>query len=97
MESFESSDDATGDAGAGEPLYSEENSSSENSESPKSSNGGLGGCLRFPSVERCPLLFPFPPAIALLGEEEGEKRRMTEQEQVRRATKASELYQGAGR
>jgi hypothetical protein len=97
MESYESSDDATGDAGASESLYSEENSSSENSESPKSSNGGLGGRLRFPSTERRPLLFPFPPAIVLLGEEEGEKMRTTKEEQVRRATGVSGLFKGVGR
>jgi hypothetical protein len=42
MELSESSDDATGDAGACEQSYSEE-TSSEYSESPKSSEGGLGG------------------------------------------------------
>jgi hypothetical protein len=38
MESFKSSDDATGDARAGNQLYSEK-ASSEYSESPKSSEG----------------------------------------------------------
>jgi hypothetical protein len=42
MESSESSDDATGDAGAGERSYSEE-TSSEYSESPKSFEEDLGG------------------------------------------------------
>jgi hypothetical protein len=56
-----------GDASGGEPSYSEENSSSEYSESPKSSDGGLEVRLRFPSVEwRLPLL-PFSPAMALSG------------------------------
>jgi hypothetical protein len=43
MESSESSDNATRDAGEGERSYSKENSSSEYSESPKSSKGGFGG------------------------------------------------------
>jgi hypothetical protein len=42
MESSESSDDATGDTGAGERSYSEE-TSSKYSEYPKSSEGGLRG------------------------------------------------------
>jgi hypothetical protein len=44
MESSESTDDATGDVGAGDRPYLEE-ASSEYSESPKSSEGGLGGAL----------------------------------------------------
>jgi hypothetical protein len=71
MESFESSDAVTGDVRAGEPLYPEENSSSENFESPKSSDGGLGGHLCFPSDERRFRLPPLHPAIVLGGE--GEK------------------------
>jgi hypothetical protein len=61
MESSESSDDATGDAGAGDRSYSEE-ASSEYSGSPKSSEGGLGGRLRLPSARQghpLPLL-PLP-------------------------------------
>jgi hypothetical protein len=45
-ESSESSDDAGGETGAGDPSDSEENSSSEYSESPKSSDGGVGSRLR---------------------------------------------------
>jgi hypothetical protein len=45
-ESSEPSDDTEGEAGAGEPSNSEENSSSEYSESPKSSEGGVGSRLR---------------------------------------------------
>jgi hypothetical protein len=44
--SSESSDDAGGETGAGDPSDSEENSSSEYSESPKSSDGGVGSRLR---------------------------------------------------
>jgi hypothetical protein len=51
MESSESSDDATRDARAGDRSYSEE-TSSEYSESLKSSEGGLGGRLRFQSAWR---------------------------------------------
>jgi hypothetical protein len=57
MESSESSDDATGDAGAGDRSYSEE-ASSEYSESPKSSEGGLGGacaCRQRGEASLCPL------------------------------------------
>jgi hypothetical protein len=49
MESSESSDDATGEVGAGDRSYSEE-ASSKYSESLKSSEGGLGACLRLPSA-----------------------------------------------
>jgi hypothetical protein len=49
MESFEFSDDAVGEAGAGERPDSEE-TSSECSESPKSSEGGLGARLRLLSA-----------------------------------------------
>jgi hypothetical protein len=64
MESSESSDDATGDAGAGHRSYLEE-ASSDYSESPKSSEGGLGGHLRFPLAWRdhpLPLL-PLPMIV----------------------------------
>jgi hypothetical protein len=47
MESSESSNDAMGGAGAGDRSYSEE-AFFEHSESPKSSEGGLGGRLRLP-------------------------------------------------
>ncbi len=45
--------------GAGDPSDSEENSSSEYTESPKSSDGGVGSCLRLlflPMVEARVLL-----------------------------------------
>jgi hypothetical protein len=61
MESSESSDDTRGEAGAGERSDSEE-ASFEYSESPKSSEGGLGARLCLPSVRRgqpLPLL-PLP-------------------------------------
>jgi hypothetical protein len=45
-ESSESSDDAGGETGVGDPSDSEENSSSEYYESPKSSDGGVGSRLR---------------------------------------------------
>ena len=45
-ESSESSDDARGEAWTGDPSDSEENSSSEYSESPKSSEGGVGSGFR---------------------------------------------------
>jgi hypothetical protein len=45
MESYESSDDATGEAGVGDQSYSEE-ASSEYSDSTKSSEGGLGALLK---------------------------------------------------
>ena len=64
MESSESSDDATFDAGAGDRSYSEE-ASSEYSESPKSSEGVLGGHLRLSSARRgqpLPLL-PLPMVV----------------------------------
>jgi hypothetical protein len=64
MESSELSNNATGDAGAGDQSYSEE-TSSEYYESPKSSEGGLGGRLRLPSVWRghpLPLL-PLPMVV----------------------------------
>jgi hypothetical protein len=51
MESFESSNDAGGEAGAGDQSYSEE-AFSEYSESPKSSEGGLEARLRLPSTRR---------------------------------------------
>jgi hypothetical protein len=56
MESFESSDDAMGDAGAGDRSYSED-ASYEYSESPKSFEGGLGGacaCHRRGEASPCP-------------------------------------------
>jgi hypothetical protein len=64
MESSKSSDDAIGEAGAGDRSYSEE-ASSEYSELPKSSEGGLGARLRLPSVRRgkpLPLL-PLPMVV----------------------------------
>jgi hypothetical protein len=57
MESSESLDDATGDAGAGDLSYSEE-TSSEYSESPKSSEGGLKdacACRQRGEAILCPL------------------------------------------
>jgi hypothetical protein len=51
MESSESSDDAGGEARAGERSDSKE-ASSEYSESPKSSEGGLGARLRLPLARR---------------------------------------------
>jgi hypothetical protein len=51
MESSESSDDAGGEVGAGERSDSED-ASSEYSESPKSSEGGLGARLRLLSARR---------------------------------------------
>jgi hypothetical protein len=42
-------------------------------------------------------LFTFPPAITLLDVEEADKKKATEKEQVRRATKAGKLFKGAGR
>jgi hypothetical protein len=61
MESSESSDDAGGEAEADDRSDSEE-PSSEYSESPKSSEGGLGARLRLPPARRgkpLPLL-PLP-------------------------------------
>jgi hypothetical protein len=57
-ESSELSDNAGGEAWTGEPLDSEENSSSEYSESPKSSEGGVGSRFRL-SPEWCEELPPF--------------------------------------
>jgi hypothetical protein len=54
-----------GETGAGDPSDSEENSSSEYSESPKSSDGGVGSRLR--------LLFL--PMVEMQGEEESKQRR----------------------
>jgi hypothetical protein len=51
--------------GAGDPSDSEENSSSEYSESPKSSEGGVGSRLRL-------LLLPM---VEMKGEEESKQRR----------------------
>jgi hypothetical protein len=64
MESSESSDDTTGDAGTGDRSYSEE-ASFEYSKSPKSFEGGLGGRLHLPSARRGqPLPFlPLPMAV----------------------------------
>jgi hypothetical protein len=64
-ESSESSDDAGGETGAGDPSDSEENSSSEYSELPKSSDGGVGSRLRL-------LLLPM---VERKGEEESKQRR----------------------
>jgi hypothetical protein len=64
-ESSESSDDAGGETGAGDPSDSEENSSSEYSESPKSSDGGVGSRLR---------LLPLP-MVEMKGEEESKHQR----------------------
>jgi hypothetical protein len=67
-----------------EGSYSEE-TSSEYSESPKSSEGGLGGRLRLPSAGRRPFLPFFPPAMVHSeGEEAGKKKKANEREQVGR-------------
>jgi hypothetical protein len=64
MESSDSSNDAMGDAGAGDLSYSED-ASSEYSESPKSFEGRLEGRLRFPSARRGQLLplLPLPMVV----------------------------------
>jgi hypothetical protein len=75
LESSESLDDAGGKVGAGEPSDSEENSSSEYSESPKSSEGGVGSHLRL-SPEWCeePPPFLLLPMVEWKEEEESKQQ-----------------------
>jgi hypothetical protein len=99
MESSESSEDAMGDAGAGERSYSEE-TSSEYSESPKSSEGGLGGGggrLRFLSARWRPLLpFLLPAMVHAEGGEVKKKEKTSDQERVKKAAEAGGLFKEAG-
>jgi hypothetical protein len=93
MESSESSDDPTGDAGVGDRSYSEE-ASSEYSESPKSSKGGLGGRLSLPSMRRgqpLPLL-PYPWSCESGEVEKKKKKRANDQERVEKTARASRLF-----
>jgi hypothetical protein len=94
MEMSESSDESTGDAGAGDRSYSEE-TSSEYSESPKSSMGGLGGRLRFVSM-----MGPSPATLASAhGRAEGgevkRKEKANDQGRVKKAVEADELFKEA--
>jgi hypothetical protein len=81
MESSESSDDATGDAGAGDRSYSEE-TSSEYSDSPKSSEGGLRGRLCFPSAQQghSLLLLPLPMVMKKEEKRRGRRRQVIKSE-----------------
>jgi hypothetical protein len=74
MESSESLDNTTRDARAGERSYSEEKSSFEYSESPKSSDGGLGA-LALPVDRAAPLLASFSSSHHSFG-----RRRSKEEE-----------------
>jgi hypothetical protein len=83
MESTESSDDAGGEARAGERSDSED-TSSEYSESPKSSEGGLGARLRLLSPRRGQprSLLPLPMVVWRRIEREKKEiddRRMSEE------------------
>ena len=96
MESFESSDDATGDAGAGERSYSEE-TSSEYSESPKSSEGGIGGACASRQHGGPSLSFLASGHGRVEGEEVKRKEKASDQERVEKAARAGGLFKEAGR
>jgi hypothetical protein len=94
MEISESSDDTTRDAGAGDRSYSEE-ASSEYSESPKSSEGGLGGCLCFVRM-----VGPSPATLASAhGRAEGgevkRKEKANDQGRVNKVVEGDELFKEA--
>jgi hypothetical protein len=74
MESSESSNDAMGDAGAGDRSYSEE-ASSEYSKSPKSSEGGLGGALALAIGATRPAFAPLTPTHGWVESEEVKKKK----------------------
>jgi hypothetical protein len=74
MESSESSDDATGEEGAGDRSYSEE-ASSEYYESPKSSEGRLGGALALAIGAARPAFAPLAPTLGRVETKEVKKKK----------------------